>query len=122
MKKTLMMCMLGLALSQGARAETSAQYAACRERAGSNAVQVDLCIEKELAVQDTRLNEVYGKLAHQYAKDPAQRKALKTEELAWLKDRDSECQTKDGTGGTRPDCELDKTDSRATELGSRLSQ
>lgn len=48
--------------------------------------------------------------------------SLKTEELAWLKDRDREFQTNDGTGGSRPDCELDKTDSRTTELESRLSQ
>lgn len=120
MKKTLLTCLACLALAQHSFADTTPKYAACRDRAGSNAVQLDLCVEKELALQDTRLNKVYGKLAKQYGNDAAQRKALKSEELAWIKTRDSECTSSNGAS-TLPDCELQKTDARATELESRLT-
>ncbi|WP_339385840.1 lysozyme inhibitor LprI family protein [Burkholderia sp. Ac-20379] len=120
MKKLLVLSGTCLILSQNSFADTSAEYAACRDRAAGNAVQLDLCVEKELAVQDTRLNKVYGKLARKYAGDPARRKALKADELAWLKNRDAECQSGNG-GSTLPDCELRKTDARADELESRLA-
>ncbi|WP_414448029.1 lysozyme inhibitor LprI family protein [Burkholderia sp. 22PA0099] len=120
MKKLLVLSGACLILSQNSFAETSPEYAACRDRAAGNAVQLDLCVEKELAIQDTRLNKVYGKLAHKYGSDQAKRKALKADELAWLKNRDEECQSGNG-GVTLPDCELRKTDARADELESRLA-
>ncbi|MBN3853427.1 DUF1311 domain-containing protein [Paraburkholderia sp. Ac-20340] len=121
MKKLILLSGACLFLSQTSFADTTPEYAACKVRAGSNSVQLDLCTEKELAAQDTRLNKVYGKLAKQYGSDHAKRKALKADELAWLKNRDQQC--KGGSGETvLPDCELQQTEARATELESRLAQ
>jgi uncharacterized protein YecT (DUF1311 family) len=121
MKKLILLSGACLFLSQYSFADTSPEYAACKVRAGGNSVQLDLCTEKELAIQDTRLNKVYGKLAKQYGSDKTKRKALKADELAWLKNRDQEC--KSGGGDTvAPDCVLQQTEARATELESRLAQ
>ncbi len=121
MNKPLLICIACVALAQNSFADTTPEYAACRERAGSNSVQLDLCVEKELAGQDTRLNKGYGKLARQYGSDQTRRRALKADELTWLKNCDKEC--KSGSSDmTFPNCELRKTDARATELESRLAQ
>jgi uncharacterized protein YecT (DUF1311 family) len=96
----------------------SLEYANCRQRAAGNTVQLNICIQQELAHQDARLNKAYGELAHQLAGQPEKRARLKAEELSWLHERDYSCKVDATT--TASDCVLTKTEQRANQLESRL--
>lgn len=76
------------------------------------------CVHAELEIQDARLNEVYRTAMAR--RTPSQKAALRKEQRAWIKRRDSDCQA-EATGGTIdlvdvPHCILDETVRRRMTL------
>ena len=79
-------------------------------------------IGTEFDYQDARLNKVYGAL--RAALDPAQKSALRSEELKWIALRDASCApAKDGGTAAILDgnaCRVDRTAERAAVLERML--
>lgn len=101
-------------ISTSAMAQLSSTYDHCIARARKNTVQVGICVQKEMANQDTRLNQIYQTKMKSLANRPDEKAALRAEELAWLKQRDSECKVNGETVDNV--CVLRKTAERADTL------
>ncbi len=101
-----------------ASAHLSPQFMACFQRAGSNAVQRDVCAQREVGAQDDRLNKAYKQVMGQLAKDSAAHAALRDDERRWITQRDYECKVNDQT--VNEACVVMKTAQRADELESRV--
>lgn len=96
----------------------SPDYLACRTRAHGSTVQQNLCTQTEMVSQDARLNKAYRQVMKQLASDAAGRQSLQTDEQAWIKQRDYECQVNDHT--TNNYCLMSKTAIRANELEGQV--
>ena len=101
-----------------ASAHLSPQFMACFQRAGDNAVQRDVCAQREVGAQDDRLNKAYQQVMRQLAHDPAAHTALRDDERRWITQRDYECKVNDHT--VNEACVVMKTAQRADELESRV--
>ncbi len=93
-------------------------YKQCLDAAGGVTPEMRDCISEEMAHQDARLNRAYRKLmAHL---DAAAKSKLKSEERAWIRRRDSECDPGPEPGqGIELDaygCSVRSTAARAREL------
>lgn len=80
------------------------------------------CVHAELEAQDVRLNAAYGAVMRRL--NETDRRRLRTEERAWIRERDAGC-AQEATGGTIdlvdiPACRLDETIRRRLILESRL--
>jgi uncharacterized protein YecT (DUF1311 family) len=104
-------------------AQYSTDYKRCMDSGdaanGVTSAMVD-CTSTELAKQDGRLNRAFG--AAMAKRDVPQKEALRNEQRAWIKRRDTKCK-EDLEGGTMDqivemDCHLSMTTGRATELES----
>ena len=77
-----------------------------------------MCEQAETGAQDDRLNKAYQQVMSQKATDPAAKAALRTQERAWIKERDYTCklnrETVDG------ECIVSKTALRADELEAQV--
>jgi uncharacterized protein YecT (DUF1311 family) len=102
-------------------AQYSADYKRCMDSGdaanGVTSAMVE-CTGTELTKQDGRLNRAFG--AAMAKRDPPQREALRSEQRAWIKRRDTKCK-EDLEGGTmdqivETDCHLSMTTARAAEL------
>jgi uncharacterized protein YecT (DUF1311 family) len=83
------------------------------------------CTNKELAVQDAKLNSTYK--TTMAALNPEQQSALRNAQRKWIKFRDSKCDAENQSGGTidevgRPSCILDMTIQRTKELRQMQGQ
>jgi uncharacterized protein YecT (DUF1311 family) len=87
-----------------------------------NSNTVGACVSAELDRQDARLNEAYRAVMRRL--DDAGRAKLRSEELAWIRERDAGCQEEmmGGTGDMYewPNCLLNETVRRRLVLESRL--
>lgn len=96
----------------------------CMDASEGVTVKMNSCLAKEFDYQDKRLNTAYQALRKSLSdKD---RMALRDEERAWIKARDTKC-APDKDGGTAAllvsgDCALTQTAERATELEGRLKK
>lgn len=96
----------------------------CMDASDGVTVKMNSCLAKEFDYQDKRLNKAYQALRKPMSdKD---RLALRDEERAWIKARDTKC-APDKDGGTAAllvsgDCALTQTAERATELEGRLKK
>jgi uncharacterized protein YecT (DUF1311 family) len=99
-------------------------FDACMDASEGVTVKMNSCLAKEFDYQDKRLNTAYQALRKSMSdKD---RLALRDEERAWIKARDTEC-APDKDGGTAAllvssDCALTQTAQRATELEDQLKK
>ena len=96
----------------------SAKFMTCYARAGSSIVQRGVCSQAEVGKQDDRLNKAYQQVMGQMSHDPAAKAALRTQERAWIKERDYSCKINSET--IDDGCVVMKTASRADELESRI--
>lgn len=87
-----------------------------------NSNTMGACVSAELDRQDARLNEVYRAVMNRL--DDASRARLRSEELAWIRERDAGCQEEmmGGTGDMYewPNCLLNETVRRRLVLESML--
>lgn len=104
-----------------AEAQYSGEYNRCMSSgdAGDGVTSaMEECSQSELARQDGRLNRAYG--AAMTRRDESQKAALRTEQRAWIKRRDSKC-SEELEGGTmdaliETECHLEMTTLRASQL------
>lgn len=101
--------------------EYSPAYQKCLDKSGETTQGIVECIDKEVKVQDARLNQNY-KAAMQMLETEARKTQLRDVQRAWIKYRDAQCQFMATlTGGTMDrifgvDCVLSTTKQRADEL------
>lgn len=98
-------------------------YDQCLKASEGVTLALNNCIGSEYDFQDKRLNTAYKALRQSLPEQ--QRVALRTEERAWIADRDKACAPPAG-GGTADmlganECRLDRTAERAAELEARLN-
>ena len=96
----------------------------CMDASDGVTVKMNSCLAKEFDYQDKRLNTAYQALRKSMS--DKNRLALRDEERAWIKARDTKC-APDKDGGTAAllvssDCALTQTAQRATELEERLKK
>lgn len=106
--------------------EYSKEFSACAEKSAGVTVDLRACTNAELQRQDQRLNRAYQKLSQTL--QPANRKKLKTAQLAWIQFRDAQCELEamnaaDGTLSPlmAGSCHLAMTARRANELEDLLA-
>ena len=101
--------------------EYSPAYQKCLDKSGDTTQGIVECTDKEVKVQDARLNQHY-KAAMQGLEGEARKTQLRDVQRAWVKYRDAHCQFMATlTGGTMDrifgvDCMLGTTKQRADEL------
>ena len=110
-------CSLALLSGTAQAQQYSTQYNNCLARA-KGTVQQSMCAQAEITDQDDRLNKAYQQLMRQYSQNPAKQTALRTDERAWIKKRDYDCQQNKNT--TSGGCLLQQTTQRADYLESQL--
>ncbi len=98
-------------------------YAKCLEAAGGVDPAMQDCIGSEYEYQDGRLNAAYARLKRSLGE--SEMTALRTEQRAWIAERDSKCVWDAKTGGSAQrlqanQCRLDATAVRAGELEAML--
>lgn len=95
----------------------SPQYDQCIEQSRGTSVRVLECATVEHSLWDKRLNDAYARAMSRL--DPSQKKNLRDEERAWIKDRDAKCSSKGGSADAKRDgllCVLELTAQRTIEL------
>lgn len=111
--------------SQAGETALSPKYSECMDRAGGITSEMLNCIEEEMRLQDTKLNENYKAL--QSNLPPARQQPLLEAQRAWIRYRDLNCAYyADPYGGTLARvsgalCMLTMTAERALELERLLA-
>ncbi|WP_152224583.1 lysozyme inhibitor LprI family protein [Pseudomonas sp. SCB32] len=83
-----------------------------------NAFDSVYCLSTEYAQVDRDLNQTFGTLRKQL--NDSQKAALKKSQLAWIKDRDTQCSYERGNGYfVNLQCAVDKTNERLGVLRER---
>jgi uncharacterized protein YecT (DUF1311 family) len=86
-----------------------------------NAFDTVYCASNLFAQSDKSLNQTYGELRKQLPAD--QQAVLKQRQLAWIKQRDSQCAREEADGYfVNLDCAVTLTDSRLEVLKERLRE
>lgn len=86
-----------------------------------NAFDTVYCASNLFAQSDKSLNQTYGELRKQLPAD--QQAVLKQSQLAWIKQRDSQCAREEADGYfVNLDCAVSLTDSRLEVLKERLRE
>jgi uncharacterized protein YecT (DUF1311 family) len=86
-----------------------------------NAFDTVYCASNLFAQSDKSLNQTYGELRKQLPAD--QQAVLKQRQLAWIKQRDSQCAREEADGYfVNLDCAVSLTDSRLEVLKERLRE
>ncbi|MEH3021416.1 MAG: lysozyme inhibitor LprI family protein [Pseudomonas oryzihabitans] len=116
MLKTTLSATLALA---GLAFLSSVQAAGCGTP--RNAFDTVYCASNLFAQSDKSLNQTYGELRKQLPAD--QQAVLKQSQLAWIKQRDSQCAREEADGYfVNLDCAVSLTDSRLEVLKERLRE
>ncbi|EHK70171.1 hypothetical protein PPL19_14779 [Pseudomonas psychrotolerans L19] len=116
MLKTTLVAALALS---GLFAFATAQAAGCGTP--RNAFDTVYCASNLFAQSDKSLNQTYGELRKQLPAD--QQAVLKQSQLAWIKQRDSQCAREEADGYfVNLDCAVSLTDSRLEVLKERLRE
>ncbi len=97
---------------------------AVRCNRNGNQMELNACAEQDFKASDARLNERYKALMGSLS--PAAQTALRTEQRAWLKQRDPTCRKRiAGLGSLAPleysACQQELTDKRVKELDTKAS-
>lgn len=98
---------------------TRPAYDACIKQSGGETWAIQQCGDQELSWQDGRLNRLYKQALSQL--QAAERDHLRTEQRAWLKDTDSNCNFDPAANGQgqmldAQSCRLNRTTNRADQL------
>ena len=113
----------GEATAAAPEAALRASFKACVDAAGGVDAAMQACIGEEYGYQDTRLNAAYGALRKSL---PADRMAaLRTEQRAWIAERDGDCAWDAKTEGSAQrlqanHCQMETTAKRADALEAML--
>jgi uncharacterized protein YecT (DUF1311 family) len=88
-------------------------------------MELNACAAQDFKASDDRLNERYKALMGALA--PAARAALRTEQRAWLKQRDPTCRKRiEGMGSLAPleysACQKELTDKRVRQLDAKSAK
>ena len=116
MLKTTLAATLALA---GLLGLANAQAAGCGTP--RNAFDTVYCASNLFAQTDKSLNQTYGELRKQLPAD--QQAVLKQSQLAWIKQRDSQCAREEADGYfVNLDCAVTLTENRLDQLKERLRE